>query len=542
MPTVDINRAPGPAKTDRPPAIRTRLAVAAFVGLVVVATLYAASGGVRGSDQYWYVADVETLVRDRAIATNVVFPVGLLGDGSGLPPPFIHNSLSVYLAAIPALLVGPYGGWVALNLLVTLGAAFLIYRTARLVANRWAAMACAVLYPLLPLTLWHTAQPLAEASISFFAALAVYSFATSGSSTRRWLGLVAALGLLYASRQSYLPLLLAAPLAFLVIRIRTQRRSLRGAISPAGLILGATLLVVAVVNGLFAAENVEFSYTRLWHTAVPNRTDNMWFNFDLSDANLSKTLPFDLDLLGPKLAGHLAQQFVMFESAPLGVFYWTFNVLAIVAIAKLLREREARRVKLLAMGTGFVALHFVTVVLFQNQFRYSLPALPILLVILAMALSDVRWLDRRMSPRPIALALVVCVLGLAPSVVLARTLRAEGVANGQQQAAVQALFDRRLASTEPLWIVFEGTPQLLAYAARPRLALHVAPSYSIYEYRRLLAAFPSRWILAPSDSRALDVLELRGDAPVDGVDVMGRRWELHDLAGSNLGASAKTVP
>ncbi len=518
----------------RSPRTRTWLALAGFVVMVTIATLFAASGGVRGTDQYWYVTEVETLLRDRAIATNVVFPVGLLGDGSGLPPPFIHNNLSVYLAAIPALVVGPFGGWVVLNLLAVLGTSLLIYRTALLVATRWAAMACAVLYPLLPLTSWHTAQPLAEASITFFAALAVYGLATCGSSTRRWLGLVAALGLLYAARQSYLPLLLAAPVVFLVIRMRTERPPRRDAFGPAGLILGATILAVLAVSGLFAAENVQFSYTRLWHTAVPNQTDNMWFNFDLSSANLSDSLPFDPRLLGPKLVGHLAQQFVNFESAPVGVFYWTFNILALVAIAKFLWERAPRRVQLLALGIGFIGLHFVTVVLFQNQFRYTLPALPILLVVLAMVLSDVRWLDLRLSSRPIALALGFCVLGLAPTVVLARTLRAEGSANGTAEAAASALFDRNLAATEPAWLVYEGTPQLLTYAARPRLVLQVAPTYTIDEYRRLTTAFPVRWILAPLESAAVDVLDLTGDAPVEVIDVLGKRWGLYDLADSTL--------
>lgn len=522
------------------------LALAGLGGLVLAITLFAASGGVRGSDQYWYVTEAESLIRDRAVATNVVFPVGLLGDGSGLPPPFIHNILGTYLAAIPGLVLGAFGGWVTLNLLATLGSAFLIYRTARLVASSWAALGCAVLYPLLPLTVWHTAQPLAEASVTFFAALAVHAFATSGSGFRRWLAVVAALGLLYASRQSFLPLLLAAPFAFLVIRLRERRDGghgpARGALGPAVVLLGASLVIAAVANSLLHAENVTFSYTRLWHTAVPDRTDNMWFNFDLSNANLSDSLPFDLGLLWPKLAGHLAEQLFRFDSAPIAVFYWTFNILAIVAIARLVRERDPLRVRLLVAGLAFVAVHVVTIVMFQVQFRYALPAIPILLVSLAIVLSDIPWLARRLSPRPSAIVLGLCLLGLGPGVVLGRMLREEGLANGMQGAATDALFDRHLASSEPTWIVYEGTPQLLAYAARPRLVLHVAPDYSIEEYRRLLTAFPARWVLAPPDSPSVDVLGLDDGAGVDGIDALGRRWSLYDLTRSTIGQLAPAVP
>jgi hypothetical protein len=105
----------------------TWLAIAALGMVVVGLTAFAASGGVRGTDQFWYVADVETLVRDHANIGNTVFPVALLGPSPVMPPPFIHNILSMYVAAVPALVLGPFGGWLALNTVATLATASLIY-------------------------------------------------------------------------------------------------------------------------------------------------------------------------------------------------------------------------------------------------------------------------------------------------------------------------------------------------------------------------------------------------------------------------------
>ena len=275
----------------------TWLAIAAFGAVVVLLTVLAASGGVRGTDQYWYVSDVEMLVRDHANVGNTLFPVALLGSSPVLPPPFIHNVLSTYLAAVPALPLGPFGGWLALNLFATLATAALIYLAARTVAAPWASLLCAILYPLLPLTFWYSTQPLAEASTSVFAALSIYLLAVAGSRTVRWIALVAALGLLYLSRESYLPLLVAAPIGFLIVKLREEHRRMREALVPTGLVVAIAMLFVVAGSFLFAADQVHFSYARMLNTAVPGSTTNMWFNFDLSAANLTDRLPFELGLL-----------------------------------------------------------------------------------------------------------------------------------------------------------------------------------------------------------------------------------------------------
>jgi hypothetical protein len=506
------------------------IAIVVF-GLVVIGlTLYAASGGVRGSDQYWYLADVDTLARDHAVTTNTVFPVGLLGSDPILPPPIIHNVLSLYLAAVPALAIGSYGGWIALNLIATLATAALIYLAARTVASRWAALVCAVVYPLLPVTIWHTAQPLSEASTAFFAALSIYFLATARTSTLRWLALIGALGLLYISRESYLPLLFAAPIGFLIVRVREDPDGLRGAVAPTALLAVAAAAIGAAAQVAFAADNVRFSYTRLLHAAVPGSTTNMWFNFDLSPANLADRLPFDVGLLVAKLGDHLAEQFVAFDNPAIALFYWTFNILAIVALVMLWRcRRRPHELRIVIGSLAFVAIHFVTIVLFQNQVRYTLPALPGLLVVFSIALSGIRPLARYLAPRTVAIIAGVTLVALIPAAGLARVLHGEAVEEGAFEHATEMLFDRYLASDEPTIIVYSGTPQVFAYAARPRLILYVSPDYTVDEQTRLLAAFPAHWLFAPADSPVLETLPLQSGQPVGDIEAFGTRWGLYEL-------------
>ncbi len=516
------------------------LAIVAAGLLAVGLTVLAASGGIRGSDQYWYASDVDSIVHGD-LTTNTVLPVGLLGPGGHVPPAFIHNVLSLYLAAIPALLVGSFNGWLVLDIVATLLSAVLIYLTAKRYAARWAALLCAAAYPLLPITLWQASQPLAETSLSLFAALFVFLVAVAGADGRRWLAVVAAAGLLYLSRQSYLPILLAVPLGFLVVRLRADRSALgRSLAITAGLGVAAGAFAAAG-QALFSAQNVDASYTRLLHTAVPGQTDNMWFNLDLSPANLANQLPFDAGLLATKLVAHLADQLYAFDSLPVGLFYWTFNILAIVAVVAAWRERRSPRLRVIIAALAFVAIHLVTIALFQNQFRYTMPALPGLLIVLAMVLSDIRVLDRLIAPRPAVALIVLCLVALGPGLYVAVLARDDGLASAAVAGAAARLLDQQLGPDEPVLIVYSQTPQVLAYAARPRLILYLADTYTKDELERLLRAFPARWILAPENAETLGTLGIAPGSTVGGVDGLDGRWGLYPVTGEGGPAARYSV-
>ena len=55
----------------------------------------------------------------------------------------------------------------------------------------------------------------------------------------------------------------------------------------------------------------------------------------------------------------------------------------------LIRNRDPLRVRLTLAAFALVGVHIVTIVFFQNQFRYMVPALPALLVVLGLAASAV---------------------------------------------------------------------------------------------------------------------------------------------------------
>ncbi len=507
--------------------ILTLFALGAAVFLLIVV---AAGNGVRGTDQYWYLADAESLAERGSAATTTIFPVGILGPGGTLAPPFVHNALGVYLAGVAATLLGGYWGWIAVNVAATFATSVLIFLAARTVARRWAAFVCAALYPLLPVVFWHMTQPLVEISAAFFAALAIWLLAIAGDRTIRWLGVVGAVGLLYLARESYLPLLLAVPIGFLLVRLSERRTGLATTVPPTALLSVAAIGIVWLGRVLLPGDNVSFSFARLVRTAVPGLTDNMWFNFDLSAANLADRLPFSWDLLPDKFVGHMAQQFVLFDSPGEAAFYWTFNVLALVAVVMLWRRwGDPRQRRLIVAALAFVAVQFATITLFQNQIRYTVPALPGLIVVLAIAISGVPWLVRTVGRRPLAAIALMTVIALVPNLAIGLVQRREATAFSVVEQEARRVWDAHVDATEPVVIVYSDRPQVLAYAADRRPTLFVSEAYSAAEYDRLRAAFPGRWLLAPAGSPAIEGLGAGAVPAVESIDVFGVEWGLHQL-------------
>jgi hypothetical protein len=504
-----------------------------IVAIVATITLvcYAGAGGLRGSDQYWYVADAEMLARHHTVQTNNVFPVGLLSARSTLPPPFVHNVLSIYLAATFSTVMGGMWAWLTVNVVSTFATAGLIWLAASRVAQPLAAGVAAFAYPVLPIVFWQTAQPLAEASTALFAAIVMYTLAVAGTSGWRWLLVVIAAGLLYLSRESYLLLLLIAPIGFLLSRLTEHKVNGWRAVFPT-----ATLAVVAALIAyggqklLFSNINVEYGYTRLLHSAIPDLTDNMFLNFNLSPENLENRLPFSSELLVLKLKGALAAQFFKFDTLADAGFYWTFNVLALIACVVLWRCRHKSFERRLCLGAlAYVGVHFLTITVFQNQFRYLVPAIPGLLVAASIAITAAVSVLRTIERRLLSVMIVLLASTLPVNAVLARLLHVDGTREHDIRITTESLVDQWLLPNQPLLVAYATGYQLFAYAARPRLVLFFEPSYSPKEARPLLAAFNGRFLLAPEDSRAIATLKatpIEGATPIVAFEA---RWRLYRI-------------
>ena len=83
---------------------------AALLWLLIIFLL--GEWGLRGTDQYWYISDLESLVNGYG-KSNTVFSGSLLRGYDGNS--FIHQTLILYLLTPIAKVFGSYNSWVIFN-------------------------------------------------------------------------------------------------------------------------------------------------------------------------------------------------------------------------------------------------------------------------------------------------------------------------------------------------------------------------------------------------------------------------------------------
>jgi hypothetical protein len=470
-------------------ALLVLAAVLIFVVLVVVG-----ASGVRGSDQYWYVADVESLIDGRGVQTNEIYPVTIRHEVAPLPRPFVHNILNVYVAALPALLFGAYGGWIVVNVFCSLLTAFLIFRTVARLADSHAALAAAVGYLLLPVTIWLTMQPLAEASISPLVALAAYVYVTANSSYWRWMLLIVIGALLVCCRPTFVLLLPLIPLAYVAHVTPWQIGTVARAAGIAALgfalwILGKHLL----------EPNVSVSYLQVIGSDGPNFS-NMTNFFDLSPQ------PPTISAIVANVVKGLAIQFTKID-AGYALFYLPFNVLALAPLVLLRGSRRTEVIRVAMGGLVAVGLHLITALLVRNQFRYLLVATPPLLMAAGIVLARAEWLR---TIRTSAALMTAAVLTLAaPSATLAWRSHNEGIEARRVRANLADAFSETLPTDETVMVALNlkgFEVQMLGYVLRPRPVLYVYDRYDTDDYAALIKNGNVKWLMSRRDAPMLDRL------------------------------------
>src|SRR5438105_5353116 len=138
--------------SDRGPVLALTVAFSVLCACVLVT-----SGYIRGTDQFWYVADVESLTHGQYV-TNNIYPANLVSPGP-LPRSFVHNNVTLYIAVPLARLLGGQAGWLATNLACTFGSALLVWLSLRRPSAKAAALAASFLL-LFPVTIWLTCHAL----------------------------------------------------------------------------------------------------------------------------------------------------------------------------------------------------------------------------------------------------------------------------------------------------------------------------------------------------------------------------------------------
>lgn len=474
---------PSPCCADSTPEAARGRVLLLLVALAHVALVLYAAADLRGSDQYWYVADVEALMHG-VTTTNQVYPVNIWKN-TPLPPSFIHHILNLYLALPFALLLGDaYHGWIAINLLMSLAVAWVMRQTMRQVLGDLAADVAAGIWLLLPITIWTTSQPSAETTTAGVLALALFVTVRARGLTS-WLAATLLWGAAYYCRAFYGPILLLMPWLFARWGEPKPVSRKLGVI----LLLGITGLVLLLIGPLlFPAGVLSITEGIRVRSSVPG----------LMASYMVWSMP-EMNWLGfvRNGLGQLARSVVPIDPTLL-IFYLPFLVLATIGLLtwRQVSPEVVRRVR--AITAILVGLTLIVFFLHVNHFRFLLPLFPGLLCISICRPSIAgRSLDARRWP---SLLLVLVILNLP----LAHHLRVSSLSEGRQWRLVRKQLDRVIPADDPVMSANLGVGahgQPLAYYLRPRLLGSFARDRtSRAEFALFKERLRARWLVDLSDS------------------------------------------
>lgn len=507
----------------------------------VVCMIVGTSGGVRGSDQYWYLADTETLLRGEPPRSNNLYPRQLLDLGLARSP-MIHDILPQRGVLPLARLIGAYPAWMALNTVAMLAGALLLMISSRRLAGPVVAAVLAGALLLLPLSMASATQMLAEAAlVPFIAAVPLLLSRPPGA--LKYAGLAVVLTLALMTRITMIPLMALLPLAALAEPLRFPRRALlviwAAALAAAGVALDRHFFDGVPLPGNTLALAIGGTGMELWFTTEPVALSLSTVAAKL--ASFVRSIP-DGPMVNRLFA---ASNWLLLMLGAWGV---------VVLWKRCSHERDdgsararggsaspqevhdggvdARRVdRMIALFVAaMIAITLATLALYQNQVRYVLPAYPALLLALAPIVDRLGahrpWLSRMALPAGLAL--------LAPvALSIAWKSRSDGLRDAAERARFKQVERAMGGSGDVIYV--GGFDQMFAYMLRPRTVLFTRADQPAAHWERILSMPRWQWIACePQHMERLRSLGAVGELAMR-FDYRGRPMVLIELEGGRRG-------
>lgn len=461
--------------------------------LVGFAVLYAAwvlvvSSDVRGTDSYWYVADIRTLLERGELVSNCYYPVQFIeGDYAQQPPRFMHYSIYFWMVYPFAWLGGAFTGALMLNLLCILGGAWCLYRVALGMTTQRLANLLFLAVPLFPLVFRQGAivmQESAQLGWVCFSLLLAWRFQERGGAGRyfQW-QTVNLLGVWL-----HPIFIIFSSFALAVGFFRGERRRLLSASFICFVLLGVMvwakplLFPMAFDVGVFEIAREHLSNTN-------NQAGSFYFDRPAWDADF---LRFTLE-----------RYFSQFAHGSLESLIKLVAMLCLLAL--LVPAICDRRMRMLGCLYAVVLAAWTAMtVLHQYQLRYLMILLPFagLILVRAEYLWGGRVLFWRRYGKAASLGVLVffVLIDVGVSWRLRQSIASHCEARGRVADALEPV-------PEDARIVFStgdrslNAHQLFAYVADPRKVLirieDQGSGIEEYYYSEILPRFQPNWLVAP---------------------------------------------
>lgn len=457
-----------------------------LVTIIFVSLILFATSDFRGTDQYWYMADVETLL-EGGKTTNNVYPAQIMSAEPRIPCPFIHNILNLYLVLPAARVFGAFGGWIVTNVLATVLTASLIALLVAMVADKWVSVLAYTVYLLLPLTVWQSSQPLAEATIAPFVAIGALSYVWAETNKKLWVLTVVAACVAYYCRVSFLPILFVIPIAYL---LQNKPVRIKNILSALALL---SLAIFVVITGKMIFEGgMPTSFNKIINNAIPGVTRNMHFLFSFSPR------PIVLQEFWSKVTVYLSYQLLP-PSWDLQIFYLPFNLLAVLSVCFCFTKKSNKEARIAHCAIILLLLHIATIIVHQNQARYLLVVTPAVLAGGAVMLNKIKFFQSKRAKLALISGLIVFLT--ASNAPLVTRLRQEGFREKKLRTILSSKFDNTIPKNESLIVdASDRYDQIFGYVLRPRTVIFVESSYKCEEYETIREKGNAKWLLCPLKS------------------------------------------
>jgi hypothetical protein len=416
----------------------------------------------RGSDQYWYVGNVNRVIHiDGKYKTNNIFPASLPESDKDLPRPWVQNRPVVYIVTAFAFLIGDaHRTWVILNILFLLLSVYLVYKIIKRDVDQSSNLTPQLIGLLLlfPINFYLVMQAYPDIFNELLVIALVVLLLSNVSWIAKAIGAAVLTGLLIYQRDNFLLLVFLLPFYFFFYETKNKR------LVSGTLFILLTLLLYYIKPMIFALHTTKpLNILSVITEVRPGRLNMVNYLYpDLPQESLSETFK----ILPAKAWAAISKQFSI--TGRDAIFYYIINLLFIPYILLMPKYKKftITQRKVLFLGGCFIVLYFITIILFENQYRFASVLIPFLLL-------STYWYLAGFSKKQVAYFISFALLGIFILIDIFI-----GVQNRKEAISDKALISKlygikKEINNKPVLIqYYTGRALLIAYGLSPNLCYY----------------------------------------------------------------------
>jgi hypothetical protein len=462
----------------------------------------------RGSDQYWYVGNVNRVIHmDGKYKTNNIFPAGLPESDKELPRPWVQNRPVVYIVTAFAFLIGDaHRTWVILNILFLLLSVFLVFKIIRRDRDQNSKLTSLLIGVLLlfPLNFYLVMQAYPDIFNELLVTALAILLLSNASWNAKAIGSAVLTGLLIYQRDNFLLLLFLLPFYFFFYENKDRR------LASCAIFIVLTLFLYYIKPMIFPLHTTKpLSILSIITEVRPGRLNMVNYLYpDLPQKSLAEAFK----ILSSKALAALSKQFAITgRDALFNYIINLFLILYVLVLAKYKKSTISQR-KVIFLGGCFIVLYFITIILFENQYRFASVLIPFLL------LSTYRYLATH-GKKAVAYLISFVLLGI-----FILTDIFIGIENHREaendKVLISKLYEiKKEINNKPVLVqYYTGRSLIIAYGLSPGLCYYFPSDADTTNLAAVCKRLGTDLLIFQKQSKVYEQLKnkLKSEQPIDG--------------------------